>query len=384
MKNLILILTMVLGTFVFGQTELHLNVPTDENVLETGFKSNSFYYLTESGAFVTNLSTSSTQEVEGTFNGVSADRFFGGDTLIYEGVGSVGPTVSLASTGYITLGESEMTHAYPYRDISTNKFRTEAYVVEMYGTGLSAQSRIYTMTDEGEVALVGSESNVLTPYYDNYYDIEYAELGGREYLFIACAEGDYFKMAYYDLTDADALTAPTFQTLNLASGGLDWSKPVTLESFDGTVYVANDNNVFTITDVSGTNLYTTLSYTVPSGVVINNIEHDIYAGDLLHVSTSNGIYSELVETVSVDEEDDFFKETVNIYPNPNNGNFTVANVEYNNTLNIYSTDGRLIFSETSTGYDMNISLDSYLPNGIYIVQITNDNGVVETSKFVKQ
>jgi PKD repeat protein len=70
---------------------------------------------------------------------------------------------------------------------------------------------------------------------------------------------------------------------------------------------------------------------------------------------------------------------ISIYPNPNNGTFTVKNVN-NESMNVevFTILGSKIFSRATDGGEMKVSLDDHA-KGIYLVKVTM-NGITSTSK----
>ena len=79
---------------------------------------------------------------------------------------------------------------------------------------------------------------------------------------------------------------------------------------------------------------------------------------------------------------------LDIYPNPTDG---LVNIEFRldqmmaHQLNIFNVQGQLMFSEAVNGTSNTIAIDlSDLTNGIYFVSIHNENGLVKTSKLIKE
>jgi hypothetical protein len=73
---------------------------------------------------------------------------------------------------------------------------------------------------------------------------------------------------------------------------------------------------------------------------------------------------------------DFYKQNINLYPNPTNGDkiYLTADFESKVNLSIYNTKGeRLLNNEVSLSNGSNtFELPANIPNGIYIVRIKND------------
>ena len=66
---------------------------------------------------------------------------------------------------------------------------------------------------------------------------------------------------------------------------------------------------------------------------------------------------------------------MNIYPNPNNGHFTVEGIDtdMNSTVEIYDVNGKLLLSQkTNNNSDINAS---DLPQGVYNVCVRTDASI---------
>ena len=97
-------------------------------------------------------------------------------------------------------------------------------------------------------------------------------------------------------------------------------------------------------------------------------------GTVNTTSTSNPLPWREMEVQTI-EATNTTSNQVNVYPNPNNGNFTVETSETSNQLlEVFDLTGRLVLSQTITGKaDINASS---LTNGIYNIKISGNNNVV--------
>jgi len=77
----------------------------------------------------------------------------------------------------------------------------------------------------------------------------------------------------------------------------------------------------------------------------------------------------------------FTNESVKLFPNPVTDGFRINGLEGNATLSISDLNGRLQFTKDITGKEY-ISISS-LPNGVYIVRVTNVSGIIE-KKLIKE
>jgi hypothetical protein len=68
-------------------------------------------------------------------------------------------------------------------------------------------------------------------------------------------------------------------------------------------------------------------------------------------------------------------EQVNIYPNPNNGNFTIEpNSQAKQIVQLYDVNGKLVLSQTIQG---KTTIDaSFLTEGVYNISLQSNEGIV--------
>ncbi len=75
--------------------------------------------------------------------------------------------------------------------------------------------------------------------------------------------------------------------------------------------------------------------------------------------------------------------SVNIYPNPNTGKFTIAGIERGMIVEVYDYIGRKVSAISATNETMQVNISTE-PNGIYLIRITDKNGVpLDQKKIVK-
>lgn len=149
---------------------------------------------------------------------------------------------------------------------------------------------------------------------------------------------------------------------------LSSTESVTVEAFgnDGAVNITVTGGTAPYTyDWSGANGFTSATED------LTNIIAGTYN---LEVTDDNGCtYNTQVivaTTVAINENNDL---GVSIYPNPNNGEFTISTTENNASINIYSTDGKMIINNLRvTEVNQLINLGD-IESGIYFVKVTNDN-----------
>ena len=81
-------------------------------------------------------------------------------------------------------------------------------------------------------------------------------------------------------------------------------------------------------------------------------------------------------------------EIINLYPNPNDGHFTIDVVsgfpEKSNKISIINLAGKTIYNETLGKEEYTKEIDiSNMASGSYIFMVTNDQKIVATKKFIK-
>ena len=120
------------------------------------------------------------------------------------------------------------------------------------------------------------------------------------------------------------------------------------------------------------------------------------ATNAAYTATANGSYavevtvgnctetSSCIPVTVIGVKENSLASQVTIYPNPNNGIFTVniGGKENNSSLVIMDVVGKTIYQESTTAKKAIITLDN-IENGIYFIQITNGNQTI-TKRIVKQ
>ena len=85
---------------------------------------------------------------------------------------------------------------------------------------------------------------------------------------------------------------------------------------------------------------------------------------------------------------DVNSEIVNLYPNPNDGHFTIDLISQlpknSNRVKIINLSGKTVYDETLAKEEVTKEIDiSGATSGIYIFIVTSDENVVTTKKFIK-
>jgi hypothetical protein len=76
------------------------------------------------------------------------------------------------------------------------------------------------------------------------------------------------------------------------------------------------------------------------------------------------------------------ENSIQIYPNPNDGNFTLLSTEMMKKVSLIDIAGRIIFTQNINGKEFNSSITNELSNGIYHLMIEKENGSIEIEKLI--
>jgi hypothetical protein len=91
-----------------------------------------------------------------------------------------------------------------------------------------------------------------------------------------------------------------------------------------------------------------------------------------------------IEIEMVTSVNELTQKNFSFYPNPTSSVLNIKNETVINTISILDINGRVVI-QSSTINNRTTSIDvSELNAGIYFIQLTDENGVVSTQKFVKQ
>ena len=107
------------------------------------------------------------------------------------------------------------------------------------------------------------------------------------------------------------------------------------------------------------------------------------------VATDNlGATSATQYTLIVDPVYDSDSEIINLYPNPNDGQFTIDIYSTppgaNSSITVVSLTGKTVYNNTMSEQERSMEIN--LPNisaGTYILMVTNGNSICTTKKFIK-
>jgi hypothetical protein len=76
-------------------------------------------------------------------------------------------------------------------------------------------------------------------------------------------------------------------------------------------------------------------------------------------------------------------DNINLYPNPNNGQFTLTGLTQGMMIEVYDYTGRKISTASASEISMQLNISTQ-PNGIYLIRIIDKSGtLVDQKKVVK-
>lgn len=365
MKNLILIFATVFTSLtVLSQTSLNHAIPTTENVEQISVFGDAVYFSTPTGVFSYDYVSAGTELPTLVRNGAVNDMYS------YKSVGNDTLCINRTSSEYY-YGKSDGVHS------SGGIVSTNIPVTALASNG----SSVFAMTTSGpdnvliQVTGTSSTSNPNIADFQSElsgtFDLEYFQMGGVNYIAILSIgnpymfvynldNGDYFNTDLIDVTSATYAN----NTLYVSVG----DEILSVDSFTDVVPEYKEANV--------TSQFTT------NGATINEFGFN-NSGLRLSVATNDGVYTnpgEFGQTASIDEVSAF--DGVNLYPNPNNGTFTIDNLGDGTEVKVLTTSGQVIYSSVAYQTE-NVNLDMGLPSGIYFVQLVNGS-TQKMIKFIKQ
>ncbi len=190
-----------------------------------------------------------------------------------------------------------------------------------------------------------------------------------------------------------ALTSNTFFRANLSLGSCPdaQSNEIEISVFEtpvsGFTYNANNQTItFTNTSVNANNYIWDFGDGNTSSE-INPVHIYLAAGNYnVSLTASNGICSDDVynETISVSYAGiSGINSTVNIYPNPNKGIFTLKNMIPDSKISIYDLNGKQIFTKKILSVNETLNISS-LNSGIYFIKIKTNNSAYFKKLIIKK
>ena len=340
-KTFLIIATLLIGSTVFGQTTVPNLISTQDRVERVSVSTDKIITY---------------QTVNGIFDYVCNDSVDVESTTILPNVNMTEDVDGNIYELHITTDEFNIT-------LNGNP----------YGTSIDFDD--IPLNDCSDMEIFFDDNNVL------YLD------------FIGKFDGDNRTyLSFYDLFNFINSPSPYYSTIIEASS----IQRVSDSNSDYNLYYSDGNEIFELeTVITSTNNNTTIqSSSVLYDVDVAGdqpINDFFYDGSDMFMATHNGVYStysrECDEDVitGINDETNDENETyndVNLYPNPNNGTFTINNIENGTSIKVISSTGQLVYNST-VEYSNTKELELNVPTGIYFVQLSNET-TTKTIKFIKQ
>ena len=157
------------------------------------------------------------------------------------------------------------------------------------------------------------------------------------------------------------------------------------------VCAGNRTGTITISASGGTSAYrfvwsngrTTTTMTVPDGT------YTVKVSDAHGCTSTNSVILACPGSLKEDVESPApptccaTMENINLYPNPNNGQFTLTGLEQGMTVEMYDYTGRKVSTISASEISLQLNISSE-PNGIYLIRILDKDGnLVSQKKVVK-
>lgn len=169
---------------------------------------------------------------------------------------------------------------------------------------------------------------------------------------------------YYDFkVSNNDITYLVYSDLN------NFFKP-TLKKFDGTNWITPHTNTINTENES-------------------NVSIEIFSSNSIFITYgSGGLYAlKFDNCVGVEEHDKKTKSSLLLYPNPNNGHFSIKNTDGTSfdEIEIFNALGQKVKNiTTGNAGDTYEMTTSELPQGMYLLNVKNKNQLVQSTKFIKE
>ena len=246
---------------------------------------------------------------------------------------------------------------------NNNEWVSEISIYYLDENTLSLESEFSFYSNTSWLETSNSESTFSTGQYGQIFKRE--DLSGN-WVNIGLGKPFYVRSSFQTADTGVCYNANYFEGRNFyftANGGTDWQEielPKDLINVKGAAIKNNKVLVFGFDTVyQQTRLYQTDDIT--QHAVINTIK----GGQPAPIG--------LTETIT--------QNTINIYPNPTNQNFTIEANEIFKSVKLYNTIGQLVLA-TSPKQNITQIEVSHLPKGLYFLQIQQQNGASVLKKVV--
>jgi hypothetical protein len=137
------------------------------------------------------------------------------------------------------------------------------------------------------------------------------------------------------------------------------------------------------TDFSATH---SLTSGLAGGLFVSNqiVAGEVTLGGMIQGTPNNVLFGYEIGTISGIGLEENAANNVQVYPNPSNGIFTLANTQLTNAeYTVLDLNGRVLKNGALQGTQVNIDLTEN-PSGIYVLQVTSNGEKLGTTKLIKE
>lgn len=211
--------------------------------------------------------------------------------------------------------------------------------------------------------------------YSNYFyvrDLFYVPIEGTQ------------DSIFWNFPDSLPTIVDTIVLNALVDCGANVSSGIDTAYISDVYLIGNSQYHFTITAISGTDTINYFNAAIMDTTHGNVIQLVIFCEDTtraLSASVKNNFYFGPILS-DPDNVAELWKENIQLYPNPANRTIRLNNLPSGkNNLSIYNLLGESVLNTSSNSeyYEFDIR---HLPEGYYLIQISNENNQTATKKFI--
>lgn len=178
-------------------------------------------------------------------------------------------------------------------------------------------------------------------------------------------------------TTSAILVSPTTTTtydVYLISGSDTLTDNVTVYTFNCDTCIKFDTTYVTVVDTQVH--YDTVTIRQEQ-LVYDTVVINVY--DTTYVTVYDTLY---IENNVGTGSDELAKKPIKLYPNPTNGTLVLEGEVYNYTLNIYSSNGQLVYNQYITEDRLSLNMSTLGARGTYLFQLLDENYQVYDNSYV--
>ncbi len=171
------------------------------------------------------------------------------------------------------------------------------------------------------------------------------------------------------LTDNNGCTATSSTTVTQPTA-------ITLIQGSATASIGNCNGSAWVTPSGGTSPYT---YLWTGGQTTDTITGQCKGNYCCKVTDHNGCVDSICVDILTGIQELSNASSLNVYPDPNTGYFTITGLLHGQIIEIYNYVGQKVSSANADNETMHFNISMYA-NGVYMIRIENKDGSIVTQK----